>query len=116
MIHDFYENEFIKEFVIFPLNQKQSKGKLSTTGIEEVKGQTEIPQSGTIKLSPNDTYYLFKYFSSIKDEELSQLLVISAGVDPQSATLSLNSESLKISVNTSMLNFKKIAKRMKEII
>jgi hypothetical protein len=67
MIHDFYENEFIKEFVIFPLNQKQSKGKLSTTGIEEVKGQTEIPQCGTINLSPNDTYYLFKYFSSIKE-------------------------------------------------
>ena len=41
-------------------------------------------------------YYLFRYFKSLPEDELSKILVADSGVDPMDAKLKLNDSSLSI--------------------
>ena len=61
-------------------------------------------------------YYLFKYFSSLEEDELKQILVSDAGVDPLEAKLKLDKDYLSISIKTTKKNYSKISGKLAELI
>jgi hypothetical protein len=63
----------------------------------------------------NERYYQFRYFEANRNE-LGQILLENAGVNPTQAKINLSKEQLSITIQTTKTNYSKVAQKVKELL
>ena len=70
---------------------------------------------GAQKMNNIERYYKYKYFEANKNE-LGQLLLEDAGVDPTQAKLALSKDQLQMTIQSTKSNYSKVANKVKELL
>ena len=117
----FFDNIKKRTFIIFPpmvKKTKKHKHPIKKDDGEEYKNDDnyidediEVAQ----KMNNEERYYLYKYFEANKDE-LDQILLEDAGVDPCQARINLDKAQLMITIKTTKKNYSKVAEKVIEML
>lgn len=66
-------------------------------------------------MTDDQRYYLYKYFEG-KQDELGQMLLEEAGVDPNQAKIEFKQGQLQMTIHSTKSNYSKVAERVKELL
>ena len=81
------------------------------TNVDEDSEDDDIDQN----MTDDQRYYLYKYFEG-KQDELGQMLLEDAGVDPNQAKIEFKQGQLQMTIHSTKSNYSKVAERVKELL